>query len=46
LRCGAAISSLALFSPMSLMAGTDAVGPSPRFARVGLVSWRFDMEGA
>jgi hypothetical protein len=31
------MSSLALFSPMSLRAGGDAVGFSPRFARLGLV---------
>ena len=39
------MSSLAVFSPMSLRAGTDDVGASPRFARVGLVSWR-DMHSA
>lgn len=39
LRIGASISSLAVFSPLSLRAGTDAVGSSPRLARVGLVSF-------
>ena len=34
------MSSLALFSPMSLRAGTEEVGNSPVFARLGLVSWR------
>jgi hypothetical protein len=46
LRCGASISSLALLSPMSLRAGTDDVGASPSFARVGLVSWRRAMRPA
>ena len=40
---GASMSSLALFSPMSLRAGTDEVGWSPRLARLGLVLRRSGM---
>lgn len=40
---GASTNSLALFSPISLRAGTDAVGSSPCFARVGLVSFLLAM---
>ncbi len=38
--CGDSTSSLAVFSPISLRAGTDEVGWSPCLARVGLVSRR------
>ena len=40
---GASMSSLELFSPMSLRAGTDEVGWSPRLARLGLVLRRNGM---